>query len=164
MSEPTFRSVDHVALTVLDPARSGRFYADVLGFDVAVEQEDGVLCVHQRTGFTIGFFRAGETDARFDHRRVGLDHLGLVAASRAELDAWAVRLETLGVEYTPVADEPLGSHLNFRDPDGIALELFAPSELYESVRAEIRDRPLAGAELRSRAQALLALGDPAETR
>jgi hypothetical protein len=31
--------------------------------------------------------------------------------------------------YTPIRDMELGHHLNFRDPDGIALELDAPNEL-----------------------------------
>jgi hypothetical protein len=33
------------------------------------------------------------------------------------------------VPYTPIRDELFGSHLNFRDPDNIALELSASNEL-----------------------------------
>jgi hypothetical protein len=33
------------------------------------------------------------------------------------------------VTYTPIRDMEFGYHLNFRDPDDIALELSAPNEL-----------------------------------
>jgi glyoxylase I family protein len=33
-----------------------------------------------------------------------------------------------GVTYTPVREMEFGSHLNFRDPDNIALEFFAADE------------------------------------
>ena len=51
------------------------------------------------------------------------------ASSRAELEAWERRFDEYGVSYTPIRDMEMGSHLNFRDPDGIALELDAPNEL-----------------------------------
>ena len=34
-----------------------------------------------------------------------------------------------GVAYTPIRDEHFGSHLNFRDPDDIALEFTSSNEL-----------------------------------
>ena len=47
-------------------------------------------------------------------------------ADRAELAAWAGRLDALGVAHGDIVDASYGSGLAFRDPDGIALELFAP--------------------------------------
>lgn len=59
----------------------------------------------------------------------GLDHLGLVASSREEFEAWKRRFDEHGVSYTPIRDTETGHHLNFRDPDGIALEFGAPTDL-----------------------------------
>jgi catechol-2,3-dioxygenase len=55
-----------------------------------------------------------------------MDHVAFGAADRDELVEWAARLEDLGVEHGGVIDAGYGSGLSFRDPDGIALELFAP--------------------------------------
>jgi hypothetical protein len=56
--------------------------------------------------------------------------------TRADLEAWQGHLEANGVirsdaadkplTQSPIADEPYGSVLVFRDPDNIQLELFAP--------------------------------------
>jgi hypothetical protein len=40
--------------------------------------------------------------------------------------AWAGRLDQLGVAHDGIVDAGYGSGLSFRDPDNIALELFAP--------------------------------------
>jgi hypothetical protein len=55
---------------------------------------------------------------------------------RSDLEAWQSHLEANGVvrsdaadkplTQSPIADEPYGSVLVFRDPDNIQLELFAP--------------------------------------
>jgi hypothetical protein len=34
----------------------------------------------------------------------------------------------------------LGYHLNFRDPDGIAMEFYVPNDTYAAALAEIRTR------------------------
>lgn len=66
------------------------------------------------------------TDEPFEARRPGLDHLALGCADRHELVAWAVRLDELGIVHGDIVDAGYGSGLSFRDPDHIALELFAP--------------------------------------
>ena len=65
-------------------------------------------------------------DDRFDEDRVGLDHLCLRVASKAELDAAAAHLDDLGVAHEPIKDIGQAYILEFRDPDHIALELVAP--------------------------------------
>ena len=61
----------------------------------------------------------------FDERQPGLDHLALSVPGRAELESWQQRLDSLSVPYTLIAATGRGGlALNFRDPDGIALELF----------------------------------------
>ena len=45
---------------------------------------------------------------------------------RDELEKWATRLDELGVTHGGIINAHYGSGLSFRDPDGIALEFFAP--------------------------------------
>lgn len=62
----------------------------------------------------------------FGERKPGLDHIAFGCASRNELVEWAARLDELGVAHGDIVDAAYGSGLSFRDPDNIALELFAP--------------------------------------
>ncbi|HVK36413.1 MAG TPA: VOC family protein [Microlunatus sp.] len=125
-----FAGVSHVAFTVTDLDVSQRFYTQVLDFVPVLDVGYGRICMHRGTGFTIGLLRPeGASGGRFTELTTGLDHLGLAASSRAELEAWERRFDEYGVSYTPIRDMEMGSHLNFRDPDGIALELDAPNEL-----------------------------------
>jgi glyoxylase I family protein len=65
-------------------------------------------------------------DVAFYERRPGLDHVSFGCADRAEIRRWAARLTQLGVAHGEVVEAHYGVGLSFRDPDGIALELFAP--------------------------------------
>ncbi len=67
-------------------------------------------------------------DEPFSEFRAGLDHVGFGCASRAELESWVDRLDELGIAHGGIVDAHYGSGLSFRDPDGIALEFFAPPE------------------------------------
>jgi hypothetical protein len=66
--------------------------------------------------------------ADIDGREIfGAEHeAGDGCAERHELEAWARRLDEIGVSHGAIKDAPYGSGLSFRDPDGIALEFFAP--------------------------------------
>jgi catechol 2,3-dioxygenase-like lactoylglutathione lyase family enzyme len=119
----------HVALTVTDLSRSKEWYARVLDWKSVMEGE------HDTVRFSVGIIPDGvmvglrEYDGverrAFDPQQVGLDHLAFGVGSRAELDGWESRFDELGVTYTPTQSEEYGSVLNFKDPDGIALEIFA---------------------------------------
>lgn len=61
----------------------------------------------------------------FDENRVGLDHLSLSVDSHDDLLAAASTLDELGVPREDIKDIGAGYILEFRDPDNIALELFA---------------------------------------
>ena len=115
------------AFTVTDLDASERFYTEMLDFVVVLDVGYGRICMHPATGFVLGLLRhEGAHGGSFTELRTGLDHLGLVAWSRAELEEWERRFNEHGVTYTPIRDMEMGYHLNFRDPDGIALELTAP--------------------------------------
>ncbi len=138
----TFAGVSHVSLTVTDLSVSQRFYTEVLDFVAVLDVGYGRICMHPETGFTLSLVRhEGAHGARFTELTTGLDHLGFRAASRAELEEWERRFDQHGVSYTPIRDMEMGSHLNFRDPDGIALEFDAPNELGRQAQQALAARP-----------------------
>lgn len=129
---PAFPSLAHVAVTVTDLDRSTRWYSALFGSEPALD-EDEDSGVYHHTVYLVGggqlfglhkHTTAGGSD--FDERDAGLDHVAFACADRAELETWATRLDELGVEHGGVVDRHYGSGLSFRDPDGIALEFFAP--------------------------------------
>ena len=122
----------HVTLSVRDHDRSLRWYEDVLGFrPLASETTDRwhrTLCGHPESGVVLVLHQhlPATDEDRFDERRTGLDHVAFAVSEPDDLLAWQERLSSLAVQHSPVADAPPrgGKVLNFRDPDGIALELF----------------------------------------
>jgi catechol 2,3-dioxygenase-like lactoylglutathione lyase family enzyme len=130
----------HVRLTVRDIDVSRRFYDDVFGFDVAFElPEDpdeqtreqlsflfgGVI--YRFPGGLLGLRPVAPSDDSFDEDRIGLDHLSLAVADRAALDHAVAVLDDLGILHEDVKDVGGQLILEFRDPDGIALEIAAPT-------------------------------------
>jgi catechol 2,3-dioxygenase-like lactoylglutathione lyase family enzyme len=130
-------SVAHIRLTVTDIDRSRRFYESVFGWPVALEVPAGADdATREQLSFLFGgvLYNLGNcliglrpvAADTFDEDRVGLDHLCLRVDSRAELEAAAAHLDELQVTHEPIKDIGHGYILEFRDPDGIALELMAP--------------------------------------
>ena len=128
----------HVRLTVTDIARSRAFYDQVFALPVAFEiPADADEEIRQQLGFLYGgvIYHLGTSllglrpvapgSDRFDEDRVGLDHLSFSVADRDALHAAAARLHELGVPRGDVKDIGIALLLEFRDPDGIALELYA---------------------------------------
>jgi catechol 2,3-dioxygenase-like lactoylglutathione lyase family enzyme len=126
----TMPGITHVAVTVSDLARSEAWYTKVLGADPVLDEDTGPFrhIVYSLGSTLLGLhgFPDLKSSEPFDERRPGLDHLAFGVATRAELEAWASRLDELGVAHGGVVDAGYGSGLSFRDPDNIALEIFAP--------------------------------------
>ena len=59
----------------------------------------------------------------FDPTRTGLDHVGFTVADRDAVVEWEQRLVEKGVTHSPITDHDWGSSLNFRDPDGMQLQI-----------------------------------------
>ena len=139
---------DHVDLTVNDLARSVAFYAKVLaplGFR-QVPDPSGVDFANHHV--SIGL-KVASGAAAFDRFRVGLHHVALRAANRADVDAFHRFLVCEGVTILdPPADYPEYGDgyyaVFFTDPDGLKLELVHwPWGYWQRTLA-------AGAELRAR--------------
>lgn len=121
--------IQHVALSVTDIARSGPWYVDLFGFQKVAEFTDPPLEIYLTPdGQALDLRQDPDVVPEpFTQTRVGLDHLAFVCLDLDELDAWLERLEALGIEHSGVQESPFGRHLNFRDPDGIALEFYLPA-------------------------------------
>jgi catechol 2,3-dioxygenase-like lactoylglutathione lyase family enzyme len=129
-NSPTIPAITHVAVTVSDLAVSEAWYTKVLGAGPVLDEDTGPFrhVVYQLGNTLLGLhgFPDLATSDLFDERRPGLDHVAFGCADRGELVAWAARLDELGVAHGDIVDAGYGSGLSFRDPDNIALELFAP--------------------------------------
>ena len=128
--ETTMPPIQHVAITVTDLDASARWYTTVLGADPVIDEDTGPFrhVVFQLGGTLLGlhgFPKLASSD-KFNERRPGLDHIAFACPNRSDLVEWASRLDALGVAHGGIVDAPYGSGLSFRDPDNIALELFAP--------------------------------------
>lgn len=135
MSIPV-RSYAHVRLTVTDIEASRAFYEKVFGLPVAHEvpehadetTKDELAWLDNGVVFALGSSLLGlrpVAQDTFDENRVGLDHLSLSVDSHEDLLAAATTLDELGVPREDIKDIGAGYILEFRDPDNIALELFA---------------------------------------
>lgn len=121
---PDFGGVDHASLSVTDLDRSHCFYTEVLGFGMLMDLGHTRLYLYEKTGFVLGLHRHDERGGPFSELNSGLDHISF-AVNKEDVAAWEERFDAMGVTYTPIREMEFGSHLNFRDPDNIALEFFA---------------------------------------
>ena len=132
MTQTEFPPIGHVVLTVRDLSVSVPWYEALLEAKPVLDEDTDPDFHH--TVYLIGNgnllgLHQHETPAPegdFSEFRVGLDHVSFGVANRAELEKWARRLDELGIAHGGIKDATYGSGLSFRDPDGIALEFFAP--------------------------------------
>jgi len=126
-----FPPLAHVALTVRDLSVSVPWYEQLLGAKPVLDEDTDPGFHHTvyLLGNTLLGLHQHNTPAPaelFSEHRVGLDHVAFGCANGAELAQWARRLDELGIEHGGIKDRAYGSGVSFRDPDGIALEFFAP--------------------------------------
>jgi glyoxylase I family protein len=128
----TFPALNHVALTVRDLSVSVPWYEELFDADPVLDEDTEPNFHHTvyllDNGTMIGLHQHATPapPEPFNEFRVGLDHVSFGCADRGELEKWERRLDELGVDHGGIKDATYGSGLSFRDPDGIALEFFAP--------------------------------------
>jgi glyoxylase I family protein len=128
----TFPPITHVALTVRDLTVSVPWYEELFDADPVLDEDTDpdmhhtVYLIGNGMLFGLHQHKTPAPPERFSEYRVGLDHVSFGCENRVELEKWARRLDELGIDRGEIKDAPYGSGLSFRDPDGIALEFFAP--------------------------------------
>jgi catechol 2,3-dioxygenase-like lactoylglutathione lyase family enzyme len=129
----------HVGLNVTDVRRSTQFYNTVLGLETITESS--------APGREFAFIgRAGEivltlwrqSDGQFQKKIPGLHHLSFQVETVEDVRAVEARVKQAGgkLHYDGVVPHAEGAEsggIFFEDPDGIRLEVFAPSGVSGSV-------------------------------
>ncbi|KAA0022109.1 VOC family protein [Antrihabitans cavernicola] len=127
----------HVRLTVTDIEKSRAFYDKVFALPVAFElPPDADAATREQLSFLFGgvIYKLGDSllglrpvsEDDFNEDRTGLDHVSFAVADRSALDDATKVLDEQGIHHEGIKDIGAGYILEFRDPDNIALELFAP--------------------------------------
>ena len=126
---PGFSKVSHISFSATDAEASAKWWSQV--FDMTEldrsqgEGWTGILLLHPPSATIVEFQQHDANQGeRFDPRRTGFDHMGLLVDDRAALDEWQAHFERLGVTHSPIVDHEYGSVLTFKDPDGIQFEMF----------------------------------------
>lgn len=122
--------IAHVELSVRDLDVSSPWYCALLGATEVfreTKEESGrrdAVIRDPESGLILAFTEHREYEGAFQVMRAGLDHLSFAVASAEEIEAWAARLDQLGIAHSPVRDYGYALAITFEDPDEIALELF----------------------------------------
>ncbi|GAA2206755.1 VOC family protein [Nonomuraea monospora] len=135
----------HVALNVTDLARSTAFYNQVFGFETLAEQPDGDrgFALLGRDGtLVVALWQQSGGDFATD--RPGLHHLSFQVPAVEEVRRYEAVLKDLGVRFAYDGVVPHGEGASsggvfFSDPDGIRLEIYAPTG------ADVAPAPVQGA-------------------
>lgn len=127
-----FPALTHVAITVTDLEASTRWYTALFGAAPVLDEDEesgtyhhAVYALDGGTLFGLHTHSGGAATDTFDEHRTGLDHVAF-AIGRDELETWTAKLDGLGITHSGIKHAHYGSGISFRDPDNIALELFAP--------------------------------------
>ncbi|MFF0572462.1 VOC family protein [Streptosporangium saharense] len=132
MSTPALQT-GHVGLNVTDLARSIAFYRRVFDFEVLGEQSEGdrrfAFLGHDGTLLVTLWQQSGGT---FPVDRPGLHHLSFQVPDIEAVRRTEATLRELGAELVYDGVVPHGEGASsggvfFTDPDGIRLEVYAPS-------------------------------------
>ena len=119
----------HLALTVRDLDISASWYEALFDVEPVMDEpgEQRRARVYRLSGTNVmlGLTEHRSNDGSpFRPDRTGLDHAAFSVGSRADVDAWAERLDAAEVAHSGRIDIPTGAILNFADPDGVALSIF----------------------------------------
>ena len=123
----------HIGLNVSNLSRSKRFYQDVFGFDLAGESNDAgrvFAFLAQDNAIVLTLWQ--QSDGVFSAVKPGLHHLAFQVNSIDQVKEAEQRLRALGIaiHYEGVTAHAEGADsggVYFDDPDGIRLEICAPT-------------------------------------
>ncbi len=96
---PKTPGIHHINLRCSDLDRSKKFYRDIIGFPIAIENDE--LFAFPVGGVFIVFKKAGD-NMQFNPFTIGTDHVAIACESEEELNRVAKGLSDAGVENTGV--------------------------------------------------------------
>jgi catechol 2,3-dioxygenase-like lactoylglutathione lyase family enzyme len=148
MPRPELAGIHHVKIPVTDLTRARAWYERLFGFRASWEFPDadgvvrGVAGEMHGLGDVLVALRENPQAAAGCR---GFDPIGFAVQDRADLEAWAAHLDTLGIRHSPVIEASIGWLLVFNDPDGLELHVYtwARHGIDQSARAGY-GRPIAG--------------------
>ena len=135
------KKIGHVVLSVSDIERSGRFWAEIMGFQFSDRNEHGMVFYRNATDHhTIALIQATEKNELPKHGQVGFDHMALEVATVSELFRIRDFLRSKGVEIFYEGRRGPGGNpgLEFYDPDGYKIEIYAAMD---QIGTDGRSRP-----------------------
>lgn len=116
----------HIKIPVSDLPTSRAWYERVFELETLTEfrdDEDGVVrgVVYRALGDLVLSLRENGAAAQ---GVAGFDPFAIMLRGRADIDFWAQRLESLGVEHAPIIAAEIGFIMSFHDPDGLELRFY----------------------------------------
>jgi catechol-2,3-dioxygenase len=114
---PALNAINHLNIRVRDPAKSSKFYQEVLGMRVAFSEMPRAIFLSSGRGLL--------TLARTKRRpRTGVMHFGFRVKNKAEYARWKSWLQGKKVTIKSEREEESGGGLYFKDPDGYTIEVY----------------------------------------
>lgn len=126
MKQPELVGIHHVKYPVTDLGMSRAWYEQVFALTLMMEfrdEPDGPvrgIAFEPTGGVMIGLREHPHAAAGLS----GFDPVSFAIADRDAADAWVERLDSLGIEHSPVIDASIGWLIVFHDPDGIEIHLY----------------------------------------
>jgi lactoylglutathione lyase len=123
----------HLGINVSHLDRSRAFYQRVFGLDVVHDsQQEGRRFVFLARDGKLVLTLWQQAEGRFDSARPGLHHLSFQVESIGQVRAAERTLRELGVTFAyegivPHAEGADSGGIFFEDPDGLRLEIYAPT-------------------------------------
>lgn len=146
---PSQLTTGHVGLNVTDLERSLDFYARVLGFEVMGEsEEEGREYAFLGHDGTLLLTLWQQSGAGFSTSTAGLHHLSFQVETVEEVRRAEAALLEAAVEFAydgvvPHGEGAASGGIFFHDPDGVRLEIYAPSGA-EGAKAPTAAAPTCG--------------------
>ena len=125
---PELAGIHHVKMPVTDLDRSRDWYGRVLGFKVTYEFQDADGVVRGVAGEVPGLgdsMLCLRVNSQAAQGCQGFDPVSFAVRDKADVEAWAAHLDTLGIPHSPVIEASIGWLLVFNDPDGLDLHLYS---------------------------------------
>lgn len=128
-----FLGLRHAALRVRDITRSLEFYRDVLGMELEwMPDADNVYLTSGSDNLALHSMQPGHEPGPSQ----ALDHIGFVVSRPEEVDEWAERVRSRGVELAtePKTHRDGARSFYFYDPDRILIQLIYHPPISDAAR------------------------------